>query len=509
MNLYEIINRFSIVGINLKFLIKWIIYVLKKDDIEILRIIENLRMYQMDFLHKLVLRFSKQTLINHLSINTNSDLFCYYIEKNLLYVELLNDITFTTEQIKALSKYWEQQPLEENKIGLKLNELLSSEKLKVSKIVNFSEMPKKTKKWKVSPPEIIHSDRKRNYLNRRSYELESKDAGVVYFRKVFAMAGSNSFINTEGVFVDEFRGIYPPDCDPRNEPIIRGVRKNEAVIDSGLLDEMPVRIIPKAFWLAGPFIGEWGHFVNTYLIKLFQYISVNELKEISILIPNDLPENIRVILRKLDYQKQCVEISRLEKIFIEDCYYFPSTVFAPTNGRKFKKRIQSNVYVDPEKFSEMFRIIRKDFSLNKTQKFPRKVLWARPNFSRRALENQTDFEQLVSRFGFSTFDPLKADALDQFHILYNADFICGEIGSWIYLAGINPATKIIVVMSDWDQHWWNEIGSLNKNLLHPIKVVLGKRINQNDYKSENAPHGEYRLSSKALSKLGKILEKQL
>ena len=199
MKLYAIINRFSIIVINLKFLKKWIICVLKKEDIEIVRIMENLRMYQMDSLHRFILHFSKSMLIEHLRINANSDLFCYYIEKNLLYVELLNDITFTTEQIKALSKYWEKQPPEETKIDLKIDQLLIDEKLKVSKIVNFSEIPKKTKKWKVTPPKIIHSDRKRNYLNRRSYELESKDVGLVHFRNVFAIAGSNSFINTEGI----------------------------------------------------------------------------------------------------------------------------------------------------------------------------------------------------------------------------------------------------------------------------------------------------------------------
>jgi capsular polysaccharide biosynthesis protein len=287
------------------------------------------------------------------------------------------------------------------------------------------------------------------------------------------------------------------------------VRKNEAILDLGLLDELPTKIIQKAFWLAGPLIGEWGHFVNTYLVKLLHYVSVNELQEISILIPNDLPENIREILFKLDNQNQCIEISRLEKVFIEDCYYFPSTVFAPTNGRKFGKRIQSNVYVDPEKFWEMFKIIRKEFSLSTIQKFPKKVLWARPNLSRRVLKNQTDFEKIVSDFGFTTFDPLNAENFDQFQVLYNADYICGEIGSWIYLAGLNPTTKIIVVLSDWDQHWWNEIGSLNKNLLYPIMVLLGKRINIDDYKSENAPHGEYQLSSKSLYKLRNYLERQL
>ncbi len=69
------------------------------------------------------------------------------------------------------------------------------------------------------------------------------------------------------------------------------------------------------------------------------------------------------------------------------------------------------------------------------------------------------------------------------------------------MVGINSKVKVTLIMSDWDQHWWNEIGSLNHILDNRIKLVLGKRVSRKDYRSENGPSASYTVSQKSLMKL--------
>lgn len=506
---YKALSLISVARINLKYLLKYLSARVRNNDSRILHVFETLRMYQMKKLTKILIPASFRTLNRNFQENKNSDLYNYFMANGWIKKQTLLPDKFTAENLSAISKYWEEPNINNVVLNNQLNLLIKNGQLTVKDVLNYPANKIKTKEWTVTPPEIIYSDRQRNVFDRKSYKLKSHDSGIVNLKHVYATVGSNSFIHENGIYVDEFREIFPPECDPRNEPVVRGVKKKELIVNLTSTEELPLRIVPKAFWLAGPFVGEWGHFINTYLIKFIQYRKIDESNLIPILIPTSTPNNVRSILRKLDPSGSLLEISNEEKIFIEDCFYFPSTVYSPTNGRGFSQRIQSNIFVDPEKFVEMFAYIRKELNLETNSNSPKRILWARENYSRRKLGNQFEFNQIVSNLGFSIFDPNIGDTLEQFNVLYNADFICGEIGSWIYLAGLNPKTKIIVVMSDWDQHWWNEIGSLNKNLESPIRVLLGSRNSFDDYRSENGPHADYHLSLKALKRVSLILENQL
>jgi hypothetical protein len=77
------------------------------------------------------------------------------------------------------------------------------------------------------------------------------------------------------------------------------------------------------------------------------------------------------------------------------------------------------------------------------------------------------------------------------------------------MVGINPNVKVTLVISDWDQHWWNEVGSLNQILNNRIKLVIGKRVSRKDYRSENGPSASYTISQKSLMKLKIELSREL
>jgi hypothetical protein len=279
------------------------------------------------------------------------------------------------------------------------------------------------------------------------------------------------------------------------------------MVDSHLLENLPTRYVDSAFWLAGPMFVEWGHFVNTYLIKLNNYLEHSDWPKTKVLVPDDMPTHLEYIIKRLIPPERLLFISRYEKIFMVTCYYFPSTVFSPTNIRNYATVVPSHVYIDPYQFKKLYKMLNNRFNSNIENNFDgKKIFWSRGTFSRRNLINRSEVEDLLTMHDYISFDPLSHDPLTQFNVLKNAESICGEIGSWIYLAALNKKCRVILIISDWDQQSWH-IGILNNILENPLKFILGERIIKYDYKSENAPHAPYRLSKRALSELDLYLSR--
>ena len=473
--------------------------------------LEKARMLNLVKLLKLLLFFYKGHTRRYFESHSESELFTFFVanligEKYFGY--LLND---SEKHHRAIAKSWKLIKKGSKYYSSYLDNLISKQIYKIYTFKNYEIEATniKTKKIKLNPPQIQHSDLKRNRLGRKPFYVTTNDLGIVEIRRVYGVLGSNSFIDSvKSIYVDEYRPLYSQDNDPKNEPFIREVFKDSALVDVALLAKLSIRKFECAFWLAGPMFVEWGHFVNTYLIKLINYLDHPEFSKIPVIVPGNLPNNIEYVLRRIVPEQQLIFISKNEKIWMERCMYFPSTVFSPTNIRKYTSRRQSNVYIDPLYFSKLYEFLSSVFKPEIVPTLrPRneRVLWSRGEFGRRNLLNRQEVENTILNNNYVIFDPLNQSPEEQFQTLFYATNICGEIGSWIYLAGLNKNCNIVLILSDWDQHWWSEVSLLNTLMNNPIKFILGERSNRNDYNSENGPSADFRLSKKGIEKLSEIL----
>lgn len=506
--MYKILSSFQRASIRFSSANAVIRSLLGRDRIGTLRALEDLRMKHMHGLLFFFVKYIAYDFKTYFKDSPNLDLFHFIVSHNLKSKKYAQLISKPRDFYPSLAKLWERESTKDGEY----QEILQKE-IRERRIVTLekeSYPPNGFKvlkrKWKIVPPEVIYTEMKRNNFGRRKYALKSEDIGVIRLSNVVALSGSNCFIRDESIYVDEYRDHYPQDCDPLNETVVLGVRKGQVLIDNQKYSAMPIKRWKRAYWLAGPNFADWGHFVNTYLTKIVGYLAFEDAREIPFLIPADAPGHLLQLLELLVGGERIQFVNNNERHLIEDCLYFPTTVYSPTNVRGYRSRHQSNVYVDPALFGGVNELLKSKLALRQGDDYPKRIYWSRDGYSRRSLTNRSEVNEIFHKYGFSSFSPLEKDVTEQFRQIYNAELIYGEIGSWIYSTGINPKCQIILLLSDWDQHWWNEIGSLNTLREVPMKVILGKRNSLDDFQSENAPHVDYGFSSSALVALEKQIE---
>ena len=495
---YKVLRIFDIIYSNLYYIAAGIMYKIKKDEFGLIKVFEVLQNHNIIFATKVLLCM----LSGKIPLNKDKSGNVYdFIIANDLYLKPEIDLDKVANH-NALGKFWERTK-KKNRFYINLiDRYIESGIFKEVEQSNYNSLLVKSYSWRTKLPVIVASDLLRNQFGRHREVIFSHNFGVVLIKDAIAVNGSNAFLTQEGVLLDEFRASYPQDCDPKNEPFLRGVKDHLALIDNEFLNSLETIHLETGYWMAGSMFNEWGHFIFTYLPKLVELIESELPSEVPLIIPYDSPKKLVDLITGIITTHELIFASNSEKYLIRNLYYFPSTVFSPTNIRSYDKRFQSNVFVDPKQFVKFYNLLDSKYpKVISGKSESRNILWLRRGFQRRELLNQAEFEKVVLDCGYLAFDPLDHSIEDQLNVIRSADYLCGEVGSWIYMVGINPKVKITLIMSDWDQHWWNEVGSLNQILDNRIKFVLGKRLSRKDYRSENGPSASYTVSQKSLMKL--------
>ena len=498
MIVYKVLRTFDIIYSNLYYIGAGIKFKLEKDELRLIQVFQILQMHNIIFATKVLLFI----LNGKIPLNKDQSGHVYnFIIANDLYIKPEIDLNKIANR-NALGKFWEKTKKKNRFYTNLLERYIESGTFKEVEQSNYNSLLVKSYSWRTKLPMIVSSDLFRNQFGRHRKVIHSHNFGVVLIKDAIAVNGSNAFLTQEGILLDEYRSSYPKDCDPRNEPFLIGVKDHLALVDNEFLNKLQTIHLETGYWMAGPMFNEWGHFIFTYLPKLVELIE-NELpNDVPLIIPYDSPKKLVDLITRIINTHVLIYASDSEKYLIRNLYYFPSTVFSPTNIRAYEERFQSNVFVDPKQFVKFYNLLESKFpKIISDNSESRNILWLRRGFQRRELLNQAEFEKVVLDNGYLAFDPLDHSIEDQLNVVRSADYLCGEVGSWIYMVGINPKVKVTLIMSDWDQHWWNEIGSLNHILDNRIKLVLGKRVSRKDYRSENGPSASYTVSQKSLMKL--------
>ncbi len=477
----------------------------------IVRELESLRILDYAGVLKLAVWILRPDLRDLLARQEYKYLFGFLI-KNDIQGKRFSSLVYEDPVIAdALGKLWETEKgwsESDNGYRGKLGLLLADGKLEPSRKLDYTsnlQTLDKAAQVEILPPRIIHADNPWNLLGRCKYSVRLMGAGLVELEDVRAIAGSNAFYTDAGTYVDEYRNCFPNDCDPRNDSLIMGVKREEVLVDNERLRTSRKRIWDEAFWLSGGLIAEWGHFVTAFLVKLDYYRSHHNWGKVPVLVPSSAPEHMKEFLTQIVPNSMIRFVSEHELHIIKHCIYSPSSAYSPTNIRGYHHRHQSSAFVDPRSFARLHSLIREHYPVEASGNIPRYIYWTREDYSRRRLNNRQDLVDLFEGKGLTRFNPAAMPIVEQIAQIVQSEFMIGEMGSWIYLTGLNANSRIVVIMSDWDQHFWNQIGLLNELRRTPIEVVLGQRSDLSDFRSENAPHREYSLSKDGIDAVERLL----
>jgi hypothetical protein len=353
---------------------------------------------------------------------------------------------------------------------------------------------------KIERPEVenksIFSDFQRKSFRRVKFESSCLD---IY--DALTAIGSSSFIVKGVCLVDEFRKEYPQIATRIDDPLILGIRNREALIPIFLSENL--RIVGVAFWLGLKYSTEHGHFVSTTLTRLYHFEKHSEWGHHPVVIDSKLSKIHKDCLQLMYPDVKFLEFETGTPIKFVKLIVAPTSVFSPATASQVSKP-PDWVLVDTDEFRWLHSKLENATSSNFN--LPKKIGIVRKNYGRRKLINSSEWECLAVKSGYSLIDPGVLTAEEEIELFKNATHIIGEIGSWIFLSGLNPDSQIILLTHDKDFIFWNEISQLNFLRRVGFRIVRGRRVAK-WYKKLNINnlHSDWKLTTTSKRKIASLL----
>lgn len=161
-----------------------------------------------------------------------------------------------------------------------------------------------------------------------------------------------------------------------------------------------------------------------------------------------------------------------DSIHFDSLIVAPTAVFSPATIRSYSKE-PDWMFIDLNEFNWLYERMRSVARINNNEY--REIAISRKKYNRRKCLNAKSWENLAQSNGFAIIDPADLSAREQIDLFIHASNIIGEVGSWIYLSGLNPSASLTLLNSDADYQVWNEISQLNKIRNVPIQLIRGRR----------------------------------
>jgi hypothetical protein len=355
-----------------------------------------------------------------------------------------------------------------------------------------------------TPPKIIHSDKRAALKNRREYHVDAFACGNVEFRNAQVQVGSNTVISDGVAYVDEYRNEFGNLASPHNDPVIVGYR------DDKVLSRIPsdnVFSLPSGFWMAGAGVKEFGHFVNSHLVK-FQYFKHHPMwGKWPLYVPSGLPKATREFLNfYMGAGVKFLELDEGIRYFPASIIVVPSRVFSPLNMRSAgNTRPRAHVFVDPKQFERLKLELLSAVKNDTYRDSKKKIYVSRDGYTRRNLVNREDLDNRMHSQKLKKVCMNNLSAAEQICQLRDSDMIVAEVASWIYLCHVAEDVKIVGLMSDYDHPMWSDLSGLKSAMgMGEIDLILGKRVGTKkalSFENENSQHLPWSLSLKALDAL--------
>jgi hypothetical protein len=358
----------------------------------------------------------------------------------------------------------------------------------------------------ITPSVVLHSDS--DLPLPGPYDLTRLAGGWAELHDVFAMCESNAFVGRDATYVDEYRSELPPDADPRTDPLVRGVRRDDVGGDAALalgpadLEAQATARGLRGFWLAGRFGHEWGHWVNGHLTRIPYLRTHPEWGRLPLIVQSGLPPAFVEFLDLLAPGVERIELAPDEVVHLDRVIVSPARVNAAPNRRYVPEWPMRHVFAEPESHAALTEELRGLATFSHRGDRPRRVMVSRDGFGRRGLTQRAEFESIMRDAGFVPVHFERMSAAEQVGTWLDAELVVGEAGSWMFLSSMGPDVRMLPVSSGSLGLWWTEFSTFNALRREPVRSIVGQQVVTDPRAlGEFAAHGPWTLSPAGLTAL--------
>jgi glycosyltransferase involved in cell wall biosynthesis len=305
---------------------------------------------------------------------------------------------------------------------------------------------------------------------------------------VIITGGSDYVITKEQLVLNDELADYPGEEFGIKPPFVK-FRHNDKLI-LGYSGVAPQKI-KQGILISSGHDSNYFHWMLESLPK-FQFVdTISSLKDIPLLIPNQLHKNLEAALKKCNLHNH--EIIRLN---IGDPYHVDELIF-PSALSRILDRYKGEVAFDSDIVLSKHWIKKVSDRLKESSELSAKKPWRRLFLTRRkgarSVENIEEIEQFLLKYDFEVIE-LDNVSLDfQIELFSQALIIVSPTGAALTnLMFCAPNTKVLVFMSNHETsnyYLWTQLGDI---MGLDVKILTGKRLyNLTSYFSV---HDDYRIN---------------
>ncbi len=276
-------------------------------------------------------------------------------------------------------------------------------------------------------------------------------------------------------------GIKSPyiSCRNDNKVIVSYKKKPNTQVNEGIL-------------LSSDHDNNYFHWLVECLPKLVFIDDFKQFKDVPLLIPAGLHENLMIALTRVNINNHPTIILDGGVAYHVDRLIFPSALSRVIDRYKGRPAFDTDIILSNKWISRVSNLLRKN---NNTKPWRKLYLTRRKGL--RALGNQEEIEMILSKYNFEIID-LEYASLDfQINLFSQASMVVAPTGATLTnMLFCQPRTKVIIFMSNHETTnycFWSNLGNITNT---DITTIIGERLfNLTNYHSV---HDDYVIDPKIL-----------
>lgn len=276
-------------------------------------------------------------------------------------------------------------------------------------------------------------------------------------------------------------GIKSPyiSCRKDNKVIVNYKKKPNSRINEGIL-------------LSCDHDNNYFHWLVECLPKLVFIDEFKQFKDMPLLIPAELHENLMVALTRVNINNHPIIILECGVAYYVDRLIFPSALSRVIDRYKGQPVFDTDIILSHKWISRVSNLLKKK---NNTKPWRKLFLTRRKGL--RALGNQEEIEMILSEHNFEIIDLDYASLDFQINLFSQASVVVAPTGATLTnMLFCQPRTKVVIFMSNHETtnyYFWSYLGKITNT---DVTTIIGERLfNLTNYHSV---HDDYIIDPKIL-----------
>ncbi|HUE98854.1 MAG TPA: glycosyltransferase 61 family protein [Anaerolineales bacterium] len=287
-----------------------------------------------------------------------------------------------------------------------------------------------------------------------------------------AVIGGESLIIVEDDIIlnDEYMDFNSPDFGKKTS------RVRELSRDSVILNEYqkPVLHIEEGIFISCAHDDNYFHWLVECLPKILLVDSLEQFKDIPLLIPDGLHPNLMIALERLNVNKHPLIYMKPGTPYHVERLVFPSSLSRILDRYEGRPVFNQDIVLSHKWVRKVTECLKGDADYSKQ---PWRNIYLARRQGRRALGNRDEVELMLLKQGFEIVE-IEGASLDfQIELFSQAALVVAPTGAALTnMLFCQPGTEVVILMSNHEVtnfYFWTNLGAIN-NL--DITTIVGERL---------------------------------